>query len=237
RWVDGWPEIGTDYDGNGVGEPMAIVPMPFGKSTQAFTPQTSDEFDGERLGVQWQTNHNPVWEQLSLSDHPGYLSIRPLQASRLRDARNQLTQKIMGYKSEATITIDWSDMKPGDRSGLLCIGKKSVGAGVSMEVRDGKTTPELYMEADSVVVFREPLPKLQSDCDVEIRLEIDTSGNCYKYTYSLDGGQTFRPLGEPFEMRNGFWKGVRVGLYAYTLSEEPGTTHFDWFRYHHDGND
>ncbi|MDE7347450.1 MAG: glycoside hydrolase 43 family protein [Muribaculaceae bacterium] len=236
RWKDGWPEIGKDNDGNGVGEPMHIVPMPSGRSVRAFTPQTSDEFEGASLGLQWQFNHNPADERLSLSEHPGYLSIKPLKASRLRDARNQLTQKIMGYRSEATAAIDWSGMKPGDRSGLLCIGKKFVGAGIAIEKAEGKIIPELYMEVDSVIVFRKAFTGLSMDTQVELRLELDTKANRYAYSYSTDGGKTYEPLGEPFEMRDGFWKGVRTGLFSYTTSDEPGLTLFDSFRYRHDGN-
>ncbi|MDE5871213.1 MAG: glycoside hydrolase 43 family protein [Muribaculaceae bacterium] len=236
RWIDGWPEIGEDYDGNGVGEPMHIVPMPSGKSGKAFTPQTSDEFEGDTLGLQWQFNHNPAPEYMSLDESPGYLTLTPLKAARLREARNQLTQKIMGYNSEASTSIDYSRMKAGDRSGLLCIGKKFVGAGVMMESHEGRIVPELYMEVDSTIVFRKSLPDLQKHAQVEIRLEIDTRANRYAYSYSIDGGKTFEPFGEPFEMRDGFWKGVRTGLYAYTLSDNPGHTRFDWFHYHHDGN-
>ena len=236
RWVDGWPEIGTDYDGNGVGEPMHIVGMPSGKAGKASAPQTSDGFDGDRLGVQWQFNHNPAMDHISLTDREGWLTLRPIKATKLREARNQLTQKIMGYRSEATAAIDWSGMKAGDRSGLLCIGKRFMGAGVTVEPIEGRDVPVVYMEADSAVVFRQPLMGLRPGTPVEIRLGIDTGGNRYEYAYSADGGATFHPLGEPFEMRDGFWKGVRTGLYSYTLSDAPGTTRFDYFRYTHDGN-
>ena len=234
KWTDGWPVIGADYDGNGVGEPMAVVPMPTGRSGKAFAPQTSDEFDGVRPGLQWQTNHNPEPDRISVSE--GWLSLKPLKAMRLRDARNQLTQKIMGYASQAATSIDCSGMKPGDRSGLLCIGKKFAGAGIAMESDGGKDIPVIYMEADSAVVFRQTLPDSVRDGEVEIRLDIDTRANRYEYSWSADGGRTFLPLGEPFEMRDGFWKGVRVGLYSYTLGDDPGLTRFGWFRYRHDGN-
>ena len=234
KWVDGWPEIGMDYDGNGVGEPMSIVRKPFCTSANAFTPQTSDEFDGDRLGLQLQFNHNPDLDRISVAD--GWLSVRPLKATRLRDARNQLTQKIMGYRSEAETLIDWSGMKAGDRSGLLCIGKKFIGAGIEMEEMEGRSVPVLYMEEDSTVVFRKPLMGLKEEAKVYVRLALDTRANRYAYSYSIDGGHSFEPLGEPFEMGDGFWKGVRIGLYSYTLGDEPGETRFERFRYWHDGN-
>lgn len=234
RWEDGWPLIGCDYDGNGVGEPMAVGPMPFGKSRSSFTPQTSDEFDGQELGVQWQTNHNPVRENISLSEREGWLTLSPLSAGWLRMARNQLTQKIMGFRSQAETAIDFSDMKPGDRSGLECIGKAFTGAGVMIEDAGGDSVPMLYMEVDSVVTFRKPLSGTSDGGTLVIRLDVDTEANRFAYSYSTDGVD-FRPMGESFEMKSGFWKGVRTGLYAYTLSPVPGKTHFDYFRYRHDG--
>ncbi|WP_300858790.1 glycoside hydrolase 43 family protein [uncultured Duncaniella sp.] len=234
RWKDGWPLIGCDYDGNGVGEPMEVCQMPFGKSQSSFTPQTSDEFDGQSLGVQWQTNHNPVRERISLSEREGWLTLSPLSAGWLRTARNQLTQKIMGFRSQAETAIDFRDMKPGDRSGLECIGKAFTGAGVMIEDAGGKAVPTLYVEVDSAVTFRKPLSDVPDGGALVIRLDVDTEANRFAYSYSTDGID-FKPMGEPFEMKAGFWKGVRTGLYAYSLSPLPGKTHFDYFRYRHDG--
>jgi hypothetical protein len=58
-WRDDWPVIGADPDGDDVGEPVAVYRKP--SSTIAAThaePQTSDEFDSERLGLQWQWEAN-----------------------------------------------------------------------------------------------------------------------------------------------------------------------------------
>lgn len=233
-WVDGFPAIGTDYDGNGVGEPMKFVQKPFAKASVPSFPQTSDEFDGDILAVQWQYNHNPVKEQLSLSDRPGWLAVAPLQAEKLRTARNQISQKIMGFRSDASTLIDISEMRPGDRSGIECLGKYFVGGGVMIETDGKKGCPTLYIERDSMVIFRQPLPA--GTTEVEIMLDIDTPANQFAYSYSLDGGATFTPFGEPFAMESGFWKGVRTGLFAYTTSpESKGKTYFDYFRYRHDG--
>lgn len=234
RWVDGYPAIGTDYDGNGVGEPMKTCRMPFGKSNPS-APQTSDEFDGKTLGVQWQTNHNPVKDRISLSGRKGWLTIKPLHAGWLRLARNQQTQKIMGFRSVAETRIDFSEMKPGERSGLACLGKSFNGAGIMTEKLSGRTVPVIYMETDSLVTFRKAVSGKKTK-EIIICLEADTQANRFQYSYSIDG-KDFRPLGEPFEMKEGFWKGVRTGLYAYTTGtdDQTGKTHFDYFRYTPDG--
>lgn len=238
RWTDGFPVIGTDFDGNGIGEPGSVWPKPVINSASASSPQTSDEFDSPKLAVQWQTNHNPVAGRLSLSEREGWLTVAPLHADRLRDARNQLTQKLMGFRSEAETAIDIADMKIGDRSGLECIGKQFAGAGIMIEDDGGKAMPVMYMEIDSIVTFRNCLPAAVDGC-VIVRLSSDTSAGDFRFSYSTDGGQTFLPLGEPFSIKEGFWKGVRTGIYAYsTAIVSPGDrrrTHFDYFRYRHDG--
>ena len=232
EWVDGWPVIGTDYDGNGVGEPMAVCRKPLAVSSSPSSPQASDEFDTPGIGVQWQMNHNPVRDHISLSEREGWLTLTPLPSPMLRTARNQFTQKIMGYQSVAETLIDFTGMKPGERSGLECLGKSFVGAGVMVGDNGDRM---LYMERDSMVTVCRPLPADGGD-SVVIRLSVDTPADSFRFSYSLDG-KDFRPLGEPFGMEPGFWKGVRTGIYAYTTATEgtPGKTQFDYFRYHHDG--
>ena len=84
RWVDDWPVIGTDYDGNGIGEPVDTWRKPSmsggsatvrdGKTStnsKTYVLQQSDEFDSA-LGLQWQWNHNPVDSHWSLTWHRSF---------------------------------------------------------------------------------------------------------------------------------------------------------------------
>lgn len=225
-WRDGFPEIGTDYDGNGVGEPMKVCRKPStGVSGKPYTPQSSDEFSGMRPGIQWQFNHNPDSAYISVSD--GWLNITPMKSPRLRTARNQLVQKIMGYRSSASTKVDFSRLPDGGRCGIVSIGKRHIGAGV--ENLGGKRS--LYMEIDSIVE-RHDLPE---NCDtVYLRLDIDTEANVNQYHVSIDG-EHFMPLGSPFETEAHDWKGNHIGLYCYTTGATDGKASFDYFRYTHDG--
>jgi hypothetical protein len=48
KWVDDWPVIGVDKDGDGCGEPVLTYKKPnVGKNYPICTPQESDEFDGQ----------------------------------------------------------------------------------------------------------------------------------------------------------------------------------------------
>lgn len=53
---DGWPVIGRDDDGDGCGEPVEEFEMPAARNAAAGSckPQTDDEFDSLRPGLQWQ---------------------------------------------------------------------------------------------------------------------------------------------------------------------------------------
>ncbi len=68
-WVDGWPIIGVDEDGDGIGEPVARYKKPIG-GFPISAPQSDDDFSSTELGNQWEWNHNPRNTHWSLSENP-----------------------------------------------------------------------------------------------------------------------------------------------------------------------
>ncbi len=62
-WEVGWPVIGEDKDGDGVGEPVTKYCKPDLQSSGMFSPATSDEFSDNVLGLQWQWQAvpSPYW--------------------------------------------------------------------------------------------------------------------------------------------------------------------------------
>ncbi len=216
RWKDGWPLMGVDIDGNGIGEPVRVWTKPHtGVESAPSLPQTSDDFSGQSLGPQWQWCHNPDNASWSLEKRPGWLTIMAQPADGLKNARNMLTQKTMGYVSEATTVLDCRRLGNDAFAGLLCMGKTFEGVGVCA---DG-----IYLEKNGnrrVLVSQHP-------SKVWLRVSIDVVNNRHQFSYSTDG-KRFVPVGEPFEMRSGYWKGIRVGLYCYGRS---GEAQFDYFNY------
>lgn len=235
RWTaDGWLTIGEDYDGNGIGEPVMSYAKPkTDADTRPELPQMSDEFTSDNLywrghrqsalGLQWQWCHNPVDSMWSLSERDGWLTLHAMPADSLRLCRNMLTQKVTGYRSEATTLVDCRRLVAGTFAGLLCTGKTFRGIGVS---RDG-----IFTECDG---RREPVA-LGSYDTVWLRVTIDNNINSHRFYYSTDG-ETFIPAGSPFAMRDGYWKGLRIGLFCYDTTQtattaQSGTAQFDFFRY------
>lgn len=227
-WKDGFPMIGKDYDGNGIGEPMKIVRKPNLKvSVKPSAPQSSDDFHSTRLGLQWQFNHNPKPSHWSLTSRKGWLEITAMPAESLKVARNQFTQKVMGYQGTATVKLDYKELSDGQRAGMECIGKKYAGAGVMVD--HGNAV--IYTETDGTTMC---LDKLEtSDKKIFIRLTLDDITNKHLFSYSLDG-KRYTTIGHEFSNENKDWKGIRVGLYSYTTGV-PGKAYFDDFIYKHDG--
>lgn len=64
---DGWPVIGEDKDGDGVGEPVMKYRKPSLKSSGVFQPSESDDFNSVDLGLQWQWHGvpSPYWYYLN----------------------------------------------------------------------------------------------------------------------------------------------------------------------------
>ena len=237
KWVDGFPVIGKDYDLNGVGEPMKVCEKPSVRVTPIpSAPQTSDNFDDNRLAVQWQYNHNPVKENISFAD--GWLKLRSMKADKLKYSFNQLTQKLMGFSGSVVTLIDYNEMRNGDCAGIEAAGSKHLGVGVT--VTDNGSAPVAYAYVDNNGAFenKKELP-VSAKGRVYLMYQYDAANNRHQFSYSTDG-QNFHALGDSYENGEGDWKGVRTGLYHYNVEADEekypcGTAMFDFFEYITDG--
>lgn len=228
-WTDGWPAIGADTDGNGIGEPVASCTKPaVNARVKPSLPQTSDDFsasgsywrgqNSSPLMPQWQWCHNPVDSAWSLSERPGWLTLHAIKADSLRFCRNMLTQKAMGYTGTAITAMELTDSTGGTLAGLLCIGKQFRAVGLCA---DG-----IFTECDGqrTMVARGHFEK------VFLRIETDLKANLHRFFYSTDG-ISYVPAGAPFAMRSGYWKGMRLGLFCYNTTGNGGAAAFDYFDY------
>lgn len=221
KWVDGYPMIGEDYDGNGIGEPMKIVKKPSIASTaKPHAVATSDNFDNG-LGKQWQFNHNPDMSRIDVTG--GRLVMKPAKASSLREAPNMLTQKMMGYSGEVTVKIDATHLEHDGRAGLLCLGNKTVGFGI-------RNTYGTMLICTDINGTLKAIAK--GDNTVWLRFTYDASTTKVQPWYSLDGKE-FKKAGDAFEIGEGDWKGARFGLFAFTkgAAADGSTVAFDDFIY------
>ena len=220
-WMENWPVIGVDM--NGIGEPVKVWTKPgVSKSVLVSHPQTTDDFNSYTLGLQWQFNHNPVNTHWSLNERRGWLALKALKAATLRESRNMLTQKCMGYLSTATVLLDFSALADGQRGGLFCTGSLYNGIGISRE--EGKNY--LYLEKNGDV----QQVKMVSGKKIYLRVMLDAKKNRCQLFYSFDNCN-FILCGDAYSLKFGDWKGARVGLYSYNTLGIGGKCYFDWFNY------
>jgi beta-xylosidase len=227
-WRDGWPVIGVDIDRNGIGEPVYVWKNPDIKGDFKITaPQSDDDFNSPSLGLQWQWNHNPVNNYWSLTEKPGELTLKALQADNFIKAHNTLTQKVMGTTGEVVTEMDITGLTDGQKAGLCSMGGRSTSL-LGVERRGGQLY--VYSEKNGKITSE----KLIKSKKVYLKASLDIKGDKNQFFFSLDNKQ-FNQLGESFTTSAGFWKGTRVGLFSFNENNESGSADFNWFIYDYDG--
>jgi len=240
---DNWPVIGDDPDHTGKGQPVLIHAKPnVGRGYPITAPQTSDEFDGKTLGLQWQWNANPHSDWASLSAHPGFLRLASVPTPKTRsnetpavqnlyDAPNFLLQKFPAPEFTVTTELEFAPAAEGEFAGLTVFGydyallglrRTADGLRLVYVVNQGANLPGA--EAREVARVDTISPA------VCLRVTIGSGAMC-RFAYSFDN-ETFTSIGEPFRASGDRWIGAKVGLIASAESSatKTGYADFDWFR-------
>jgi hypothetical protein len=133
---DGWPQLTKDSSG-GWG---LTYPMPITTSKTVPPPTGTDTFPGPGLGPEWEWNHNPDTSKFSVKN--GVVLKTTTVTDDLFSARNTLTHRTIGPKSQATFQFDISQMADGDRAGAALFRDSSAYIGVH---RSGNTNSLVYV--------------------------------------------------------------------------------------------
>ena len=252
KWVNDWPVIGIDKDGDGCGEPVMTYKKPnVGKIYPICTPQESDEFDGYILSPQWQwhANINEKWAYYAGDKSYVRLYSYPVVADykNLWDVANLLLQKTPSDNFTTTMKLTFmpNPKLKGERTGLVVMGRDY--AGLILENTDkGLVLSQIECkkadkgEAEQVnssvgLTQNTVYLKVRFSCDGK-KIKASEGGNdlivICNFSYSLDG-KKFLPLGNPFQAREGQWIGAKVGMFCTRpaiVTNDGGWTDVDWFR-------
>lgn len=234
-WVDDWPVIGVDYDGNGIGEPVNHYRKPH---TKQVSPElkiaTADEFEQPGLKPQWQwrANCQPQW--YSQTVRPGFLRLycnptvtNPINLATLP---NILTQKFPAAEFEVVVKLAFTPKCDGDQAGLIIIGDDYAAQKIIWQDDQLWLTQVICLKAldgtPEKVQARLPLSKPELFLKVRV-----TDGARCAFSYSTDG-QQFTPLGAIFQAVQGRWVGAQIGLFATNGNGQKtsGYADLDYFR-------
>ena len=236
KWVDDWPVIGNDADGDGTGEPVLVCKKPdVGQTHPIAVPQTTDEFDSNKLGLQWQWHANYKEEWFSLTARPGWLRLcsapMPGRGVNLWPVPNLLLQKLPASEFTVTTKLDFGDLSMGERAGIIVMGLDYSYLAVE-RAADGTrliraSCADAGNGAEEIVEGEISRPGEF----VWLRLKVDAGPVCL-FCYSNDG-KKFTSLGKSFTAREGKWIGAKLGLFclAPNGASESGHADFDWFRF------
>jgi beta-xylosidase len=217
RWHDGWPVIGAN------GEPVSRHAKPFVAAVQKISaPQTGDEFDSPRLGLQWQwhANHRDDW--LSLAARPGWLRLFPqTAAASLNEQPNLLLQKFPSRSFSAETVLELAPAQIGEEAGLVVAGESFAALGVES---DGKLNRIFFRTDDKKQILFEIKSRA-----VKLRVQVRDGGGCI-FSFADDGD--FVSIPEIFQASKGSWIGAKLGLYGLKRNEAArfGHADFDYFR-------
>jgi len=217
-WRDGWPLMGHN------GEPVRRHGKPiFIRDQKPFMPQTSDEFDGRHLGLQWQwhANHRDDWH--SLTARPGWLRLFPQPTTvSLNEQPNLLLQKFPARRFVVETTLEFSPRQRGEEAGLVVMGQSAVSLGLQ---HDG---------AKNLIVLRADGRQITisgtNSRMIKLRLDVMAGGQC-SFGFSENGDWVCLP--QVFLARKGVWIGAKVGLYStkQVVAAPGGHVDFECFRF------
>lgn len=245
KWVNDWPVIGVDRDGDGCGDPVSRYRKPKTDKTYPIeTPVESDEFDTRKLGLQWEWHAN-YQDVFGFTTNMGYARIYGHELSshfkNFWEVPNLLMQKFPAEEFTVTAKLKVSAKDDGQLSGLIVmgwdyswIGVEKQGEKFLLKQAICKDAEQGNLEQVSTLAVLEPSKKFEAglfpnfERKIYIRVRVGKEAYC-RFSYSLDG-KKFTEAGTLFKARQGKWIGAKVGMFSVTPhGKERGWVDVDWF--------
>ena len=222
KWVDDWPVIGTDSDGDGCGQPVRTHAMPAGMSATRMPGQDP------ALLFQWNSNYSDFFG-FQIPD--GLMSIyrHQLQTpeANLWEVPNLWLMKFPAEEFTLTseVKISGKSNVDGVSSGIVVMGLDYARLGLTG--RDGKYVVQMVecqdAEAGSSEIAKDIAvinpdrtyeAGLIPNMETTIYLRVKTSKDALcSFSYSTDG-KKFTAVPGTFKARQGKWIGAKVGFYS-----------------------
>jgi len=235
KWINDWPVIGIDADGDGIGEPVRTYKKPnVGKDYPKMTPPESDEFNTSKFGLQWQwqANYQTTWGYPS--GNLGFFRLncipRPADAVNLWDVSNLLLQKFPAPEFTATAKLTFNARFDGEEVGLVIMGMDYGTLSLKRNNAKLEVQTKLCKQADKSGKEEIIETKSIDSSTIYFRVQVHKGAEC-NFSYSTDG-ESFTDIGSSFRVREGRWIGAKLGFFALRngMINDAGSADIDWFR-------
>lgn len=239
-WENDWPIIGIAKDGNDYGEPVMEYKKPDVGAVYPITePDSSDDFDGEELGLQWQwnANYDENWYELdSANSRIKLFAVEKEEDRGICDVRNLLIQKWPAPEFSCVAKMNFADLKDGDIAGIVSMGMRFGALAVAKE--SGKLvlkaiTGEQKFDSNNIFVNEEVKEVCQLET-ADLFLKYTVKANGFKkgietetapaelicFAYSTDGNEYTESFS--FDSLAGRWVGVKNGMFCCHIGGNSG---------------
>lgn len=214
---NGWPFIGSDLDGDGIGEPVLNWDYPE-EGKPRYEIATSDDFQAPELGLQWQWQANPdsKWYSLGERGLTLYCLSNPDRENLIYYSGSVLTQIPQSPSFSVSVKLHLDADQEGDYAGCGILGTlySSVGVlytgGEFRAVQIEGEAVEKEFEGNAVEKVTASSVLCSSDLTVRITLRRDLT---YYYEISEDG-QHFTGFGQQGKAVPAVWTGAKIFLWS-----------------------
>lgn len=178
----------------------------------------NDDFNGEKLGMQWMTLRAPATDLYSLTENPGFLRLKcGDKKSTEKDTPAFVCRRIQHHKFECTTSMIYCPSDEQEAAGMLLLKDEThqYFMGVNQN-KDGKHISLWKIAEDGNKVLAETA---LADKTQSIELKVVSTGKTFSFYYTVEKG-VWKMLAEEVDARylssaeTGGFTGSVIGLYA-----------------------
>ncbi|WP_139902715.1 glycoside hydrolase family 43 protein [Clostridium thermarum] len=229
-WENGWPLVSP-----GTGKVEDTYPVPNLPQKIYGAKANCDNFEGKKLGLVWNTIQTPKVEFYSLTQKPGYLSLKlsPYPITGL-EAPSFVGRRQQHINFAAFTAMEFEPQSEGEEAGLVLYQNRRFNFRFTYILNNGKKLVKLVKCSNGL---EETLAEKEPS-SAKLYLKIEANGQAYSFSF----GETcddYTVLADSVDGRilstdvAGGFVGAYIGLYACSNGKDSENyACFDWFEYH-----
>lgn len=244
RWINTWPVINPDYKEVQYHYPFPIAPQA-GEIVFALSGNLlfRDDFQDERLDLNWEFLRTPHEQWYSLTERKGYLGLK----LRPETCAGKKNPSFLGHRQQhaegsVTIAMEFAPSAGNEKAGLLVFQNEKRFYYLCKSVDDGRPVVQVYksVEGNQRIDEMELLSSRELPKDEEgknLYLRIEAHGSTYSFSYEIKPNE-WNLLMENVDAaylstrKAGGFVGCMYAMYATSLGKpSTNSAYYDWFEY------
>jgi len=228
-WEDGWPVISV-----GSGKLEMSYPAPNLQESKNLKSEVFENFEGDTLDFKWNFLRTPKEEFYSLSERPGFLTLK-LRPERITELANPsfIGRRQQHINFSATTLMEFTPNSENEVAGIVLIQSNNFNFSFTYT----KKGQDEIVRITKCVDGKEEILKEKVVLASRLLLKVEAKGQNYSFYFSKDGKE-YKALIENEDGRilstdvAGGFVGAEMGLYASSNGvRSENKAYFEWFEY------